>query len=839
MGLSIETYVLAKNYTDSVIDSGAGGVVPNITMTAVQLEADEQPTVTKGGTNVNPTFELGIPKGQKGDTGAQGLQGVAGQDGAQGIQGPKGDKGDTGATGPQGEQGIQGEAGPIGPQGPAGATGATGPQGIQGPKGDPGASFAISKIYATVADMNNGYATDGLAEGKLVAISSDTGGAEAGYIYIKGETAYEFFYNLGDTTGIEGPQGAQGEQGPQGEQGEQGIQGIQGPAGPQGLQGIQGIPGPQGPKGDKGDKGDQGIQGVPGIQGAQGQTGEKGADATINGVNTLNIVEGENITLTQEGSTLTISATSGGGGSDYNSGNGINITGDIISAKISTDAGNKLSFGEDGGLFGEGSAYTAGDGIQINGQAIQALISPVADNATQFYNGKIYTPATFQTTLNPIIVVSTTPVTPNIQITATKGVSSVSAETNSEGMAELSISAFGTWTVSGTIEEQLISVEIPVTQVQQYNATISLCHVFGVSWDTSNPSSQLVRLTPENDPNNLVTETIVSEPHPAIGTEMGSSPFDNFMPWSGMEQYNIIDGIVSYKRGEPGFSQTDYDTMVYIPPFYYRREQKGNIQLFYIGDGPFNGGQLHPGSGKYLARYIASEGPVSVSGQPPWYAPNRRTNARENVRAKGIGWNLQGTPIYSAYLLLYLVEFANMNSQEVIALGNVNSSSILNSGMTDSMIYHTGMAEGDNGTAAVQYRWVENPWGNVMSWLDGILTSSGIIYISENEEDWNDSNIEKYSLAENGPNSGYINTLLYNPNLSWVILPSSTGGSSSTYVPDYYRKPKASLTAPIIGGQYNENTMAGMFRMRNDFMPNISLGSYYLATRMQFEKQEE
>ena len=66
MGLSIETYVLAKNYTDSVIDSGAGGVVPNITMTAVQLEAGEQPTVVKGGTNVSPTFELGIPQGEPG-----------------------------------------------------------------------------------------------------------------------------------------------------------------------------------------------------------------------------------------------------------------------------------------------------------------------------------------------------------------------------------------------------------------------------------------------------------------------------------------------------------------------------------------------------------------------------------------------------------------------------------------------------------------------------------------------------------------------------------------------------------------------------------------------------
>ena len=48
--------------------------------------------------------------------------------------------------------------------------------------------------------------------------------------------------------------------------------------------------------------------------------GEKGADAKINGVNTLTIEAGTNITLDQEGNTLTINSTGGGGGgtSNYN-----------------------------------------------------------------------------------------------------------------------------------------------------------------------------------------------------------------------------------------------------------------------------------------------------------------------------------------------------------------------------------------------------------------------------------------------------------------------------------------------------------------------------------------
>lgn len=52
------------------------------------------------------------------------------------------------------------------------------------------------------------------------------------------------------------------------------------------------------------------------LDGVDGTDGSDGQDAKINGVNTLTIEAGSNITLEQEGSTLTISST-GGGTSDY------------------------------------------------------------------------------------------------------------------------------------------------------------------------------------------------------------------------------------------------------------------------------------------------------------------------------------------------------------------------------------------------------------------------------------------------------------------------------------------------------------------------------------------
>lgn len=97
-----------------------------------------------------------------------------------------------------------------------------------------------------------------------------------------------------------------GEVGAKGDKGDTGEQGPEGPAGPQGERGETG---PQGPQGEAGETGPQGPQGIQGEIGPQGETGAKGEDAKINGVNTINIVAGENVNIEQEDDTLTINAT--------------------------------------------------------------------------------------------------------------------------------------------------------------------------------------------------------------------------------------------------------------------------------------------------------------------------------------------------------------------------------------------------------------------------------------------------------------------------------------------------------------------------------------------------
>lgn len=282
--MDIVTLALAKQYTNQV--AGFGVVGPQGPQGERGPIGPEGPQGEQGPQGVpGPTGLTGPqgPKGEQGPEGPRGLQGARGEQGPIGPQGPAGEKGADGKDGiqgqpgPAGEQGIQGPAGPAGPQGPKGeqgnpgqqgVAGQQGPQGIQGPKGDEGKPFLIAKVYDTKAAMDAGYATDGVEQGGLVAISTQTGGAEGGYIYVKGATAYEFFYDLASTEGIQGPKGETGAQGPQGEQGPAGKDGAPGPQGPQGPAGPAGERGQQGPKGETGQ---QGIQGPAGKNGENGQ----------------------------------------------------------------------------------------------------------------------------------------------------------------------------------------------------------------------------------------------------------------------------------------------------------------------------------------------------------------------------------------------------------------------------------------------------------------------------------------------------------------------------------------------------------------------------------------
>ena len=334
--------------------------------------------------------------------------------------------------------------------------------------------------------------------------------------------------------------------------------------------------------------------------------------------------------------------------------------------------------------------------------------------------------------------------------------------------------------------------------------------VFGVQWDTSNSSTALSRLTIESDPNHLVDHDISDDPVPAIGTGAGSSPFDNFSPWMDMEEYNIVNGEPLYKQGDEGFSRTQYDTMVWVPEFWYMIEQSGNIIRYYVASDEQEGFEKHPGSGRYMSRYTANSSNMSATGGAP-RGKVTRAAARTSARRKGTGWQQDDYAAWCARNLLYLVEFADFNSQAKIGQGNVNTSAALANGSTDSMTYHTGRAAGTNGRTAIQYRHFENLWGNICTWVDGINFNSAQVWVSTNPNSFADDTSNGYTNIGNcASQSNFIRSMAVQSAAPWAMFPTAVGGSESTYVPDYCYYSSGWMVL-CVGGSWLYGSRAGLW----------------------------
>lgn len=381
----------------------------------------------------------------------------------------------------------------------------------------------------------------------------------------------------------------------------------------------------------------------------------------------------------------------------------------------------------------------------------------------------------------------------------------------SNGTVVFTVGKAGTWAIKATKGDQTAEDTVNITASGQSKAlTLSYVNVFGVCWDTSNSSTALTRLTPETDPYGLVTRSVTTEPKPAVGTGAGSSPFDSFMPWSDMKECNLNnEGAVTAWKGDSGFSRSNNFTMVFIPEFYVATKRDATKQYFYVSDKPKTGMTKHPGSGKYVGRYTI---PGSKTGVVPTVNISRST-ARSNAKKNGDKWRMYDFATYCAIIFLYIVEFADWNSQNKIAYGRANGqSSAVTSGKTDTMVYHTGTAGSriSDGAAACQYRWVENLWGNLSQWVDGFTANGTTAYYCTDPSKYADYVATGYNKIGTLPSvaSGYIKDLTVLDN--GLFIPKSNGGSNTTYIPDIVVSVNSGNYGLTVGGCYGENTDVGL-----------------------------
>lgn len=401
---------------------------------------------------------------------------------------------------------------------------------------------------------------------------------------------------------------------------------------------------------------------------------------------------------------------------------------------------------------------------------------------------------------------------PSKTITVTRsGTGAISAQSSAPDVASVSVSG-NKITVTGH-ENGDVTVTVKVAADSNYNApaaktcsvTVSFAQIYGVQWDGT-ASTTWSRTD--------AAETFVN-PTPAVNNGNGSSPFDAIMPWAGMV---VEDDATAGK-------------LVKIPKYWFKWTRSGNGMKLQISNGPEAGFHVSPahadrGDGKgerdyvYVGRYHCNTSYKSQAGSQP-AASMTRAAARSSIHNLGSTYWQYDFAMYWTIMMLYLVEYANWNSQATIGYGCSPSGSKFNMGATDNMVYHTGTSAASRTTyGSVQYRHIEGLWDNVYDWCDGIRFSGSTVYCIANPASFSDTS-GGTNVGTRATSSGWISGWT-NPTadgFEYALYPNAVSGSETTYVCDYCYY-SASGVVLRVGGSYGQNQYHGAF----------CLSGYYAAS---------
>jgi hypothetical protein len=337
--------------------------------------------------------------------------------------------------------------------------------------------------------------------------------------------------------------------------------------------------------------------------------------------------------------------------------------------------------------------------------------------------------------------------------------------------------------------------------------------------------------------------------------------FNTISPWKDMKRV-VVDKytgnkIKDFNYGDSEFAgwgatewiNSNYDIMVEIPKFYYKTVDDGTGLKWSVTTKPRAGYIPHPAftrkSGLIdYAYYAAFEGYVDVNGMLrsiPFVQPTAyKTIAQFRTAAKTGGrssfFQLKNAYLHQAIVMLFIIEMGDLNSQAILSQGitNLDSGTVnhsQNTGHTLELGNGTGeviLAALENGaTGATEtypfcYRGIENLWGNVWEFLDGMFKNADGLYFGEENDLVNPANMKEFYPREDVTTyvSGYVDKA--DKRIPWGIIPDvSFGGSSSTYLTDYMWYNVGERIARS-GAYWVSGSPAGLFALSLNDSPSIS-----------------
>lgn len=382
--------------------------------------------------------------------------------------------------------------------------------------------------------------------------------------------------------------------------------------------------------------------------------------------------------------------------------------------------------------------------------------------------------------------------------------------------------------------------------------------------------------------------------------ETVQNDFDSRYPWSEIISYNydVIKKKINAYYGDPTFKfdGTNGEVLTRIPEFYWKREIINGYEYIYIADYAIAG--FNKSEEFSVGRYdacIDEDGKLhSYSG----YSPSTNKNITQHRDAAKLLSDEFCMIDYRYFMLqmLYLVEYANYNSQSQLGNGiigiryNANDKAIIAQERTNTIVIATndyfkvgqqiaigttvdgvsickdrtitkiteyskdttegtaitfdgdpvniaigniihacaqkeggcdslGMKSGclaNDSQHAVIYRGIENIFGNVFNWIDGLNIQNYQAYICRNPKEYISDKFEvpyiKLGYVNCNEKDMYIKKLGFDEKNPDIALPIEIGGGagSSSGMCDFYYSSEGNRVA-LVGGYFNSGSYAGLW----------------------------
>lgn len=389
----------------------------------------------------------------------------------------------------------------------------------------------------------------------------------------------------------------------------------------------------------------------------------------------------------------------------------------------------------------------------------------------------------------------------------------------------------GTWSVTATLGDDTGSATVNVTSYTSYTVTIAYFKIMTAIIDLSD-SNPATCVTYADDAANMTAGDSEWDEffghYPCIlknGVELGKLKPSNFAQYENGATAPITtlgnDVMIAFPRRGLKISTANNKITISMTDapnhadFEYYAHSRGSVakDVFYLG--AYKG-------------YVSSGNLYSVSGQSPTVNQTIGT-FRTQAHNRGSGYEQSGFYQLLFRQCMYILKYKNLNSQATVGKGYTDGSAKQTTGVTNA----NGMDYGSttSGTTRVKLFGIEDFWGNVWEWIDGLVTdaSRNILTNTTNfQDDGKGTGYMSNSSGLSSNTSGYMSKPQGTTEKGFTM--KEANGSETTYFSDSAYLYTSCVT--YFGGYWSNGSTAGAFRLGVGLSASSSYS--YIAARLMY-----